>query len=48
MAHLREVLGAQTYESLTRKGEAMTTAEMVAYAYDQIDQARTELTAAAK
>jgi hypothetical protein len=48
MAHLREVLGAQTYESLARKGEAMTTAEMVAYAYDQIDQARTELTAAAK
>jgi len=26
----------------------MTTAEMVAYAYDQIDQARTELKAAAK
>jgi hypothetical protein len=48
MAHLREVLGDQTYESLTRKGEAMTTAEMVAYAYDQIDQARTELKAAAK
>jgi len=48
MAHLREVLGDQTYESLARKGEAMTTAEMVAYAYDQIDQARTELSAAAK
>ena len=26
-------------------GKTMTTAEMVAYAYDQIDQARTELNA---
>jgi tetratricopeptide (TPR) repeat protein len=40
---LRDVLGDQTYESLARKGETMTTAEMVTYAYDQIDQARTEL-----
>jgi predicted ATPase len=45
LAHLREVLGAQTYESLTREGESMTTAEIVAYAYDQIDQARAELNA---
>ena len=44
IAHLRDVLGDQTYESLARKGETMTTAEMVAYAYDQIDQARAELT----
>jgi hypothetical protein len=43
VAHLRDVLGDQTYESLARKGETMTTAEMVTYAYDQIDQARTEL-----
>ncbi len=43
IVHLREVLGDQTYESLARKGETMTTAEMVAYAYDQIDQARAEL-----
>jgi predicted ATPase len=43
--HLREVLGDQTYESFTRKGETMTTTEMVTYAYDQIDQARTELNA---
>jgi predicted ATPase len=42
-AHLRDVLGDQTYESLAHKGETMTTAEMVTYAYDQIDQARTEL-----
>jgi predicted ATPase len=45
IAHLRDVLGDQTYESLARKGETMTTAEMVTYAYDQIDQARAELTA---
>ncbi|MDT5146824.1 MAG: hypothetical protein QOC58_1469, partial [Mycobacterium sp.] len=38
--HLRQVLGDQTYESLARKGEAMTTAAMVTYAYAQIDQAR--------
>jgi hypothetical protein len=48
IAHLRKVLGDQTYESLARKGEAMTTAEMVTYAYDQIDHARTELKVAAK
>jgi hypothetical protein len=41
IAHLREVLGDQTYESLACKGETMTTAEMANYAYDQIDQART-------
>jgi tetratricopeptide (TPR) repeat protein len=43
IAHLRDVLGDQTYESLARQGETMTTAAMVTYAYDQIDQARTEL-----
>ena len=43
IAHLRDVLGDQTYESLARKGETMTTAAMVTYAYDQIDQARAEL-----
>ncbi|MBX7432838.1 adenylate/guanylate cyclase domain-containing protein [Mycobacterium sp. Y57] len=48
VAHLRELLGDETYESLARKGEAMSTAAMVTYAYDQIDQARTELVAAAK
>jgi hypothetical protein len=40
---LRDVLGEATYESLAHKGETMTTAEMATYAYDQIDQARTEL-----
>jgi hypothetical protein len=48
ITHLREVLGDQTYEALAHKGETMTTAEMVAYAYDQIDQARTELNAVSK
>ena len=38
IAHLRGVLGDQTYESLARKGETMTTAAMATYAYDQIDQ----------
>ena len=45
ITHLREVLGDQTYESLARKGETMTTAAVVAYAYDQIEQARIELNA---
>jgi hypothetical protein len=48
IAHLREVLGDQTYESLARNGEKMTTAALAAYAYDQIDQARTELKAVVK
>ena len=43
IAHLRDVFNDQTYESLACKGETMTTAGMVSYAYDQIDQARTEL-----
>jgi tetratricopeptide (TPR) repeat protein len=48
ITHLRDVLGQATYESLARKGETMTTAEMVAYAYDQIDQARAALNAVSK
>ncbi|WP_366663728.1 hypothetical protein [Mycobacterium asiaticum] len=43
IGHLRDVLGDQTYESLARMGETMTTAEIVAYAYNQIDQARAEV-----
>jgi predicted ATPase len=42
ITRLRDVLGDQTYESLARNGETRTTAAMVTYAYDQIDQARTE------
>jgi hypothetical protein len=45
IAHLREMLGDQAYESFAGNGEAMTTAAIVAYAYDQIDQARAELEA---
>jgi hypothetical protein len=48
IAHLRDVLGEATYESLARKGETMTTAAMATYAYDQIDQARAELKAVSK
>jgi predicted ATPase len=43
ITHLRDVLGDQTYESLARMGKTMTTAAMVNYAYDQIDQAREDL-----
>jgi hypothetical protein len=48
IAHLRDVLGDPTYESLARKGEAMTTSAMATHAYDQIDQARAELNAVSK
>jgi hypothetical protein len=48
IAHLRDVLADQTYQSLASKGETMTTAAMARYAYDQIDQARTELNAVSK
>jgi predicted ATPase/class 3 adenylate cyclase len=48
ITHLRGVLGEQTYESLARKAEPMTTAAMATYAYDQIDQARAELNAVSK
>jgi hypothetical protein len=48
ITHLREVLGEQTYESLARKGAAMTMAAMATYAYDQIDQARAALDAVSK
>jgi predicted ATPase len=48
IAHLRDALGDQTYESLARKGETMTTSEVATYAYDQIDQGRAELNAVSK
>jgi len=43
IAHLRDVLGDPAYEALAREGEMMTTAAIARYAFDQIDQARTEL-----
>jgi hypothetical protein len=48
IAHLRDVLGEQAYESLARKVELMTTAAIATYAYDQIDPARAELNAVSK
>ncbi len=48
IGHLRDVLGDETYESLARKGETMSAAEMATYAYDQIDQARAALNAVSK
>jgi hypothetical protein len=45
IAHLREVLGDVTYESLARKGKAMTTAAIATYACNQIDHARAKLDA---
>ena len=48
ITHLRDVLGDKTYDSLARNGETMTTAAMVTYALDQIDQARAELSAVSK
>ncbi len=48
ITHLRDVLGDQAYESLARKGETMTTAAVVRYAYDQIDQVRAALNAVPK
>lgn len=43
VAHLREVLGAQAYESLSRKGEVMTMAAVVTFANDSMDEARRQL-----
>lgn len=37
VAHLRDVLGDQTYESLALDGERMSAAAVVAYALEQID-----------
>ena len=48
VAHLREVLGEQTYESLAHQGETMTTTAMATYAFDQIDQARADRKAVSK
>jgi hypothetical protein len=48
ITHLRGLLGDAAYDSLFGGGGWMTTAEMVTYVYDQIDQARTELNAVSK
>jgi hypothetical protein len=41
--HLREALGEETYERLAHKGEVMSMAAMVSYAYEQIERMRGEL-----
>jgi predicted ATPase len=46
ISHLREVLGDETYESLARTGENMTTAAMAAYALEHINRAQAELSLA--
>jgi predicted ATPase len=43
ISDLRDALGNQSYKSLSRRGETMSTAAAVAYVFDQIDQARAEL-----
>jgi hypothetical protein len=43
IAHLREVLGEETYASLAGGGAAMTNAEMAKYALEQIDLVRAHL-----
>jgi predicted ATPase/class 3 adenylate cyclase len=48
IAHLRDILGSKAFKSLARKGETMTPTEMATYAYDQIDQARAELSGVSK
>ncbi|WP_231744659.1 adenylate/guanylate cyclase domain-containing protein [Mycobacterium sp. GA-1199] len=40
---LRDALGEGTYEALADTGKALTTAEIAAYAYDQIARLRAEL-----
>ena len=40
VTHLREVLGDEAYQSLAAKGQRMTAPAIVAYALEQIDQAR--------
>jgi hypothetical protein len=43
VAHLRETLGDQAYESLAHTGKQLTDAAMAGYALDQIEQSRARL-----
>ncbi len=43
IAHLHEVLGDERYESIAPTGQTMTNAAMATYAFEQIDQARAQL-----
>lgn len=44
IAHLREILDEDRFETLAAEGLAMTYAEMATYALEQIDQARARVT----
>jgi predicted ATPase len=48
IAHLREVLGDNVYQSLSEAGAKMTNPDAARYALEQIEQARAELTAVSK
>jgi hypothetical protein len=48
IAHIREVLGDECFESLSTAGESMTNANIVTYALEQIDLARADLLQAGK
>jgi predicted ATPase/class 3 adenylate cyclase len=48
ITHLRAMLGSSTYESLARRGQGLTLAEIAAFAYDQIDQAQAEFNSISK
>ena len=43
IAHLREVLGDDAYESLASAGASMTNAAMASFAFEQIDRVRADL-----
>lgn len=43
LAHVRHVLGDDTYEDLAREGASMSSAVLAAYALEQIDSARAVL-----
>jgi predicted ATPase len=43
ITHLRHVLGDKAYQEFAHTGRTMTNAEMIAYAFEQIDLARAEL-----
>jgi hypothetical protein len=43
IAHLRDVLGVEGYESLAAQGESMSNSQMAAYAFAQIDDALADL-----
>jgi tetratricopeptide (TPR) repeat protein len=43
IAHLRAIFGVENYQVLAARGQAMSLSEIVAFAYEQIEQARSQL-----